>query len=78
MLFHNPIFNDLLSDVFLDQRLDTAELAYFVNTAILKFLKESTPVVNINSGWPMLLCYLVGNTDQIEMWQSTKMTILRV
>lgn len=36
MLFHNPIFNDLLSDVFLDQRLDTEELTYFVNNAILK------------------------------------------
>lgn len=54
MLFHNPIFNDLLNDVFLDQRLDTVELAYLVNIAILKFLKESIPVVNINVGWSIL------------------------
>lgn len=54
MLFHNPIFNDLLNDVFLDQRLDIAELAYFVNTAaILKSPKENIPVVNINGGWSM-------------------------
>ena len=36
MMFHNPTFNDLLSDgFFLEQRLDTAEPTYFVNTAIL-------------------------------------------
>lgn len=56
MLFHNLIFNDLLSDVFLDQRLDT-ELASFVNTAILKFPKESIPVVNINGGWSTLMLF---------------------
>lgn len=55
MLFHNPIFNDLLNDVFLDQRLDTVELAYLVNTAILKYLKEGIPVVNINVGWSILM-----------------------
>lgn len=54
-MFHNPICNDLLSDVFLDQRLDTVELAYFVNTAVLKFLKNSIPVVNVNGGSPMLM-----------------------
>lgn len=55
MLFHNPICNDLLNDVFLDQRLDTVELAYFVNTAILKFPNKSIPVVNVNGGSSMLM-----------------------
>ena len=48
MLFHNLIFNDLLNDIFLDQKLDRAESAYFVNTATLKFTKDNIPAVNIN------------------------------
>lgn len=60
MLFHNLIINDLLSDVFLDQRLDTAEFTYFVNTTILKFLMGSIPVVNINGGWPILTYVTLG------------------
>ena len=51
MLFHNLIFNDLLNGIFLDQRLDRAEFAYFVNTTTLKFTKDNIPVVNINGGW---------------------------
>jgi hypothetical protein len=57
VLLHNAIFNDLLNDVFLDQRLDTAELTYLVNIAILKFLKENIPVVNINGGWSMFMLF---------------------
>lgn len=78
MLFRNLIFNDLLNDVFPDQRLDTAELAYFVNSAILKFAKKSVLVVNINGGWSMLMLPQDRVKDQIEMWQKAEMTILRV
>lgn len=78
MLFHNLIFNDLLNDIFLDQRLDRAEFASFVNTTTLKFTKDNIPAVNTNGGWSRPRFSWGKRSNKQEMWLRAEMTVLRV